>query len=449
MTNTKMKQLALVTLLVIVFSGPLNAQFSNQNMDSIHRLSAADHKLMMDKLGIASLRSGPSGDPNAPNAANSHESKVASYVLPELLRFKNGSMVRTVSEWEKRRLEIFEDFDAQVYGRFPKEIPEVKWELISEKDSIIGRYPVVIQQLSGVVNNAAYPEIEVNIAMTLTLPKDAPGKVPVILKFDWNFPAGFNSNHKDDNPWQQQLLAEKFGYASLIPTSYQVDNGAGLREGIIGLVNKGEPRKLDDWGTLKAWAWGASRALDYFETHPRINAKNVAIEGLSRYGKAAMVTMAYDQRFAAGFIGSAGAGGTKILRRNFGEQVENLASSYEYHWFAPNFITYAGPLTVDDLPVDAHHLIALAAPRPVFISAGNPSVEGSWIDAKGMFLGGLYASPAYELYEERGLTGLEYPGVGEFLSQGKLVFRIHEGGHTVVPNWPYFISFVKRYFTKP
>lgn len=443
-----MKQLSLITILFFVFSSSSNAQYSQQEMDSIYRLSTADHKLMMDKLGIESLRAGPSGNPHDPNAANSDESKVLPYKLPELLHFENGSTVSSVFLWEKRRLEIIEAFDAEVYGRFPKKIPSVRWKLVTEKDSLIGPYPVVIQSLLGVVNNTTYPEIEVNILMTLTLPKDAKN-APVILKFDWNFPAGFNPGQAQENPWQQQLLAENFGYASLIPTSYQADNGAGLREGIIGLVNKGKSRKLDDWGTLKAWAWGASRALDYFETHPNVNAKNVAIEGLSRYGKAAMVTMVYDERFAAGFIGSAGAGGTKILRRNFGEQLENLASSYEYHWFAPNFIKYAGPLHVDDLTVDTHQLIALAAPRPLFISAGNPSVEGSWVDAKGMFLATVHASPAYELFGDKGLKGSEYPGVGEFLSEGKLVFRIHHGGHTVVPNWPYFITFIKRYFNKP
>ena len=152
---------------------------------------------------------------------------------------------------------------------------------------------------------------------------------------------------------------------------------------------------------MRAWAWGASRALDYFEKDKDVDAEKVAIEGLSRYGKAAMVAMAYDDRFATGFVGSAGAGGTKILRRNFGEQVENLASSGEYHWFAPNFIKYAGPLTVEDLPVDAHHLIALAAPRPLFISTGDPAVEGNWVDARGMFLGAVHASPVYELLAKR------------------------------------------------
>lgn len=440
-----MRQRSLITLMLFVFSGTLTAQFSQHALDSINRLNTADHKLMMDKLGIESLRPGPSGDPNAPNAANSDESKVRSFELPELLNFNNGTTVSSVSQWEERRLEIYEAFDTEVYGRFPEKIPEVHWKVIAEKDSVIGQYPVVVQKLLGVVDNTSYPSIKVSIELTLTLPTDYK-KVPVILKFDWQFPAGFNPASQQKIPWQEQLLAEGFGYASLIPTSYQADNGAGLSSGIIGLVNKGEPRKLEDWGTLKAWAWGASRALDYFKSHPRVNEKKVAIEGLSRYGKAAMVTMAYDKRFAAGFIGSAGAGGTKILRRNFGEQVENLASSFEYHWFAPNFIKYAGPLTVDDLPVDAHHLIALAAPRPVFISAGDPSVEGNWVDAKGMFLASLHASEAYKLYAEKGLSALQYPEVGEFLSQGKLVFRIHEGGHTVEPNWQYFISFIKPIF---
>ena len=147
--------------------------------------------------------------------------------------------------------------------------------------------------------------------------------------------------HRLNTGWQQQLLEKGWGYAVIIPASYQADNGAGLTQGIIGLVNKGQPRKPDDWGTLRAWAWGASRAIDYFETDKTVDAKQLGIEGLSRYGKATIVTMAYEPRFAIAFVGSSGAGGTKILRRVFGEQVENLASSAEYHWFAGNFIKYA------------------------------------------------------------------------------------------------------------
>ncbi|HSG67160.1 MAG TPA: hypothetical protein VK994_00540, partial [Bacteroidales bacterium] len=226
------------------------------------------------------------------------------------------------------------------------------------------------------------------------------------------------------------------------------DNGAGLRSGIIGLTNKGEARKPDDWGTLRAWAWGASRAIDYFEMDDKIDETRIGIEGLSRYGKAAIVAMAYETRIAIGFIGSSGAGGAKILRRNLGEQVENLASSAEYHWFAGNFIKYAGPLTVNDLPVDAHELVALCAPRPVFISAGSAAVEGSWIDAKGSFEAGVHAGPVYELLGKAPLETNIFPAEQTNLAKGDIAFRQHEGGHTTGPNWPFFIEFAERYFSK-
>jgi hypothetical protein len=244
------------------------------------------------------------------------------------------------------------------------------------------------------------------------------------------------------------VLQKGWGYAVLIPTSFQADNGAGLRQGIIGLVNKGGPRKPDDWGTLRAWAWGVSRAMDYLETDKAVDAKRVGVEGLSRYGKAALVAMAYEPRLAIGFIGSSGAGGAKILRRVYGEQVENLASSGEYHWFAPAFIKYAGPLVPTDLPVDAHQLIALCAPRPLFISSGSPTVEGRWIDAKGMFLGAMHAGPVYRLLGKKDLGTTEMPPQETGLLTGDIAWRQHSGGHTTGPNWPYFLQFAERYFKR-
>jgi hypothetical protein len=246
-------------------------------------------------------------------------------------------------------------------------------------------------------------------------------------------------------PWQEQVLAKGWGYAVLIPTTVQADSGDGLNEGIIGLVNKGQPRKLDDWGALRAWAWAASRALDYFETDKSVDAKSVGIEGLSRYGKVALVAMAYEPRFAIGFIGSSGEGGAKIMRRKFGEQVENVASTSEYHWMAGNFLKYAGPLTPDNLPVDAHELIALCAPRPVFISSGSQQVEGGWVDAKGMFLGAVGAGPVYKLLGKRDLGTSEFPAMETPLITGDIAFRQHTGGHTTGPNWPTFLSFASRY----
>ena len=184
-----------------------------------------------------------------------------------------------------------------------------------------------------------------------------------------------------DPPATEQLIAAGWGFASLSPTSIQADNGAGLTKGIIGLVNKGQPRKPDDWGALRAWAWGASRGLDYLETDRAVDAKRVGIEGVSRYGKAALVTMAFDPRFAVVLVGSSGEGGAKLHRRNFGEAVENLTGSGEYHWMAGNFLKYGaaeadfGSKNAGDIPVDAHQLIALCAPRPTFISYGMPETR--------------------------------------------------------------------------
>jgi hypothetical protein len=423
------------------------AQPSQQERDSLSKLSAQDHQLMMNMLGISGLRPGPSGNPQAPNAANTDESKASPYTsLPDPLVFRNGTKVSTARQWEKRRLEIMEDFSREVYGRLPTNIPAVSWKVIREKDTVDGAYKVRVTHLTGQVDNAAFPAIKVAIQMTLTTPLNSPAPVPLVLEFGWNFPPSMNRPLAEGPTWQQQLLEKGWGYAVLIPTSFQADHGAGLREGIIGLVNKGQPRKADDWGTLRAWAWGASRAMDYFETNPVIDAKRVVIEGLSRYGKAAIVALAYEPRFAMGLIGSSGAGGAKILRRVFGEQVENLASSGEYHWFAPNFIKYAGPLTPNDLPVDAHHLIALCAPRPLFISVGSPTVEGQWIDAQGMFIAAVHASPVYELLGKKGLETRQFPPQETSLLVGDIAFRQHGGGHTVGPNWPYFIKFAERYF---
>lgn len=423
------------------------------------RLTAEqDHQRMLELLHIKSLRKGPSGDPKAPDAANFDESNVdANIRLPDPLILKNGKRVSTPDEWWKRRRpEIVEDFDREVYGRVPENVPGVKWEVVNtvreEKDGVA----VLTKNLLGHVNDSAYPAVKVDIELTLTTPAAARGPVPVMMEFGWSaeqmeairshFTAEQWAAIAGNGPsWQQQVLNRGWGYAVLIPTSVQADNGAGLTEGIIGVVNHGQPRNLDDWGALRAWAWGASRALDYLGTDSSVDAKHVGIEGLSRYGKAALLTMAYDSRFAIGFIGSSGAGGAKILRRNFGEQVENLAGSGEYHWMAGNFLKYAGPFTANDLPVDAHELIALCAPRPVFISSGSQQVEGGWVDAKGMFLAAAGAGPVYELLGKKSLGTAAFPPMETSLIQGDVAFRQHSGGHTTGPNWPAFLEFASRY----
>lgn len=432
----------------VLFSFTSTAQFSQRSRDSINNLSNADHQQMMKQLNISSIRRGPSGNPSAPDAANTDESKVQAYFITNPLEFNDGTKVNSPEQWVKRRAEIVELFDREMYGRLPKNIPSVSWKVISIKDTVDGGFPVKIKRLEGIVDNSSFPEINVVLQLTLGVPSKIDKAVPVIMEFGFDWAGRFGRNQNSTElTWKQQLLQKGWAYAILNPGSFQADNGAGLRQGIIGLVNKGQSRKPDDWGALRAWAWGASRAIDYFENDKSIDASRIGIEGLSRYGKAAIVAMAYEPRIAIGFIGSSGAGGTKILHRVFGEQVENLASSGEYHWFAGNFIKYAGPLTQEDLPVDGHHLVALCAPRPVFISSGSATVEGQWVDAKGMFLGGAMAGPVYELLGKKSMRTILFPAQ-ETLIDGDIAFRQHEGGHTTGPNWPYFIKFAERYFEK-
>ncbi len=407
-----------------------------------------DHRLMMEKLGVSQIRQGANGrDPDAPNAANYDESKANPYPgLPDPLTLANGKPVKSANDWwKKRRPELVELFDREIYGRTPKKTPAVKWEVRSTTREKVGDTDVVVRKLLGHVDNSSYAAITVDIDLTLTTPAGATG-VPVIIEF---FPVEWASRipPQPKPTWQEQVIARGWAYGILSPSSIQADNGAGLTKGIIGLVNKGQPRKPDDWGALKAWAWGASRALDYLETNPEVDAKRAVIEGVSRYGKASLVTLAYEPRFAMGFIGSSGAGGAALARRNWGEKLENVAASGEYHWMAGNYIKYAAdPLTVQDLPVDAHELIALCAPRPVFIGAGTLEKGDGWVDPKGMFMAAAAAGPVYRLLGKQDLGTTEFPPTETALVAGDLAYRQHSGGHTSGPNWPTFLDFAARHF---
>jgi hypothetical protein len=411
---------------------------------------------MMDLLHIDSLRQGANGNnPQAPNAANYDESKANPYPnLPDPLLLNNGKKVTSAKMWwNQRRPEIVELFDREIYGRVPKNVPKVKWEVRSTTNEMNGDVTVITKELAGHVDNSSYPEIAIDIKVSLSTPANAKGPVPVIMEFSGNPPGtgrGFGGPPKGapkqpaGPTWQQQVLAQGWGYAEIYTSTIQADNGAGLTQGIIGLVNKGQPRQPDDWGALRAWAWGASRALDYFETDKAVDAKQVGIEGHSRYGKATIVAMAYDQRFAVAYVSSSGEGGAKVHRRNWGELVENVAATNEYHWMAGNFLKYAGPKNWNDLPVDSHELVAMCAPRPVFLSAGATNGDG-WVDAKGTFLAGVGAGPVYKLLGKRDMGTTEFPAIETPLIDGDVAFRQHSGGHTPAPNWPTFITFASRY----
>ncbi len=437
----------------------LHRQKTNALPPPVRLTAEQDHQRIMDLLHISALRRGPDGDPKSPNAANYDESKATPYTsLPDPLVLNTGKLVETPKVWwEQRRPEIVEYFDREIYGRTPLVTPTVDWELISTARETKGAVPVITKKLVGHVDNSSYPLVSVNMDLNLTTPVGAGAPVPVLmeLSFSPEFLAAMAKRFPDlkmtaDNgpTWQQQVLAKGWGYAVLIPTSIQTDKGDGLTEGIIGLVNQGQPRRLDDWGALRAWAWGASRALDYLETDKSVDAKQVGIAGHSRYGKTALVAMAYDSRFAIAYISSSGAAGAELYRRNFGEQLGNIAGPGEYHWMAGNFLKYAGPLTARDLPVDSHELIALCAPRPVFIGGGATQGDG-WADARGTFLAAVGAGPVYRLLGKRDLGAIAFPPIETPLIEGDLAFRQHSGGHTPAPNWPIFLTFASRYIKAP
>jgi hypothetical protein len=451
-----------LAVVVLIFSAA--TRFAGQTAPAptpeqlaIRAAAEQDHQRLMDLLGIKKLRPGASHDPKSAHPTNFDESKANIYLnLPDPLLLANGKRVTSAKLWwTKRRPEIVEDFDREILGRVPANVPKVRWEVVSTTPETVGDVPVVTKRLVGRVDNSAYPKIAVCIDLSLTTPANASGPVPVIMELAFSnaFMASIARSLPEMMPggpgnqgptWQQQVLARGWGYAILTPASFQADNGAGLNDGIIGLVNKGQPRKLDDWGTLRAWAWGASRALDYFETDKAVDARQVGVEGHSRFGKTALVAMAYDPRFAVAYISSSGTGGAKLYRHVYGEQLENLAATGEYHWMAGNFLKYAGALTPGDLPVDAHELIALCAPRPVFISGGAQEGDG-WADSRGMFLAAVAAGPVYRLLGKKDLGTTTFPPIETALIAGDVAFRQHSGRHTSGPNWPAFLDFASRY----
>ncbi|OCX53088.1 acetylxylan esterase [Mucilaginibacter sp. PPCGB 2223] len=423
--------------------------------------------------------------------------------------------------WNERRPEIAEDMEREMYGRVPKNTPKVSWEVKFTDREFVGRTPVIAKQLVGHVDNSSYPLISVDIEMTLVLPANAKKPVPLLMMFGpARVPAASQPNPAEleilnnalkkllsqdpavkavfdqhpayqpltstntgfgffgapprpvtpgpmdqpgvngvnnDPPSNEQLIADGWGYAMINPGSIQADNGAGLTRGIIGLVNKGQPRKPDDWGALRAWAWGAARALDYLETsEPTVDVKHVGIEGVSRYGKAALLTLAFEPRFAMGLIGSSGEGGAKLSRRNWGEALENLTGG-EYHWMAGNFIKYGaseagfGTKTAGDLPVDAHELIALCAPRLVFVSYGIPEKgDAKWLDHQGSYMATVAAGPVFKLLGVKDLgVSNEYhtekmPPVNTPMLDGQLAWRQHDQGHQDQANMKWFIKWADK-----
>lgn len=422
----------------------------------------------MKLLGISEMQAPLSAyDIGKPGNANYDEAKANPYPnLPPLMTMQDGTTVATAAQWRKRRAEIKTLFDDNVYGRYPAHIPKVSWHVDGTDTMDVQGVPAIVKHVTGHVDNSAYPAITVDIKLDVVTPAATKGRrVPVIIgggsvrpRPPRPAPAPGQPVHMlsapADVPESAKLLLDKgWGFVTVNNNEVQADNGAGLDKGIIGLVNKGKPRSLGDWGVLRAWAWSDSRALDYLQTDPDVNGKQVGVMGHSRGGKAALVAMVDDPRFAIGFISSSGAGGADLYRRNYGESTANIAAPNEFHWFAGNFLRYAAVgHSANEMPVDSHEFIALVAPRPVFIGGGalitDPQYApgDAWQDAQGMFMASVAASPAWEIQGKKGIGTTTFPPMGTLIDSGDVAFRQHQYGHTPAPNWPYFIQFASKYF---
>ncbi|HVU16926.1 MAG TPA: acetylxylan esterase [Candidatus Didemnitutus sp.] len=442
-------------------------QLSPEERARINKLTEEDHADMQRQLGITKLRPGHNGNtaPGTPNQANYDEAKANPFPdWPDPLTLKDGRKVTTPEMWWKnRRPEIVADFEHEVLGIIPAGVPSVTWTVTQTVETKLGDTPVVARRVVGHVDNSSDPQIDVNISIAVVLPKNAKTPVPILEMFSWGAMPDDPMPHFPGFPEppgprsEERLVTDGWGYVSINTNSIQADNGAGLTAGIIGLTNHGKRRTPEQWGALRAWSWGAARVLDYLETRPEVDAKHVGIEGVSRYGKAALVTMAFEPRFAFVLVGSSGEGGAKPHRRDFGESVENLASSGAYHWMAGNFLKYAaeessfGRKDARDIPVDSHELIALCAPRPTFISYGVPEKgDAHWLDQQGSYMATVAAGAvfrllgAHDIGDTRDYRLATMPPVNTGLLDGELAWRQHDGGHEDRSNMKYFLEWADR-----
>jgi hypothetical protein len=286
----------------------------------------------------------------------------------------------------------------------------------------------------------------------LYLPANANGPVPVLLHLTFAtvdagmaVPASTNSARarpSEAGPLTN-ILARGYGYATVRYTELEGDSATSslsLARKLALAPNQAKPG-VDDWGTITVWAWGVSRVLDYLETDPAVDAKRVALIGHSRLGKTALWAGARDPRFAVVFSSCAGEMGSALSRRDYGETVDDMAANFPY-WFAGNFQKYSGHW--NDMPVDAHMLIALNAPRPVFLTGGT---QDQWADPRGEFLAAVAAGPVYRLLGQKDLGETEGPPLDKPLITGSLGFLYHTGAHAILPvDWQAFLDFAEKYF---
>lgn len=376
------------------------------------------------------------------HVSNYDEAKVPAYTLPDPLVMSNGSRVTDANAWRtRRRPEILRIYETEIYGRIPANAPKMSWE-VTETDPAAKDNTATMRRLVGRIGTAAEaPRVNV----VVYTPSKAKGPVPLILLLNFGGgppaagrPAGTQFN---DPPVAADILARGWGYAMVGYQDIQPDRLNTFDQGVIGVASGGQAPKPDEWGTISAWSWALSRIIDYFETDKSVDAKKIAVHGHSRLGKTVLWASALDQRIAAVYSSCSGEMGAALARRDWGETVDDMTQNFPY-WFAGNFQKYAGHW--NDMPVDAHMLIALSAPRPVFITGGTGD---QWADPVGEFLAGVAAGPVYRLLGKTDLGTTQIPPLDTPLTKGDLGWHYHTGGHSATPaDWKAFLEFVGKYF---
>lgn len=429
-------------------------------MNVIRKLLICAFPLFGTLYGTAQIN-----DPASGIIINLDETRVMPYTLPDPLVMENGEKVVTVEQWiGTRRTEIFRMFESQVYGRAPSRPAALDFEVLSVDHYALG-------------NMATRKEVKVwfdearTLGMTILiyLPNKNSGAVPLFfgLNFKGNHSVNLDpyitesvirmqprENGREDESrgfargseasrWPiEMLIANGYGVATVYRGDIDPDYDDGFRNGVHPLFyGEGQTKPADDeWATLAAWAWGMSRAMDYFETDEDIDASRVAIVGHSRHGKTTLWAGAADERFAMVVSNDSGCGGAALSKRNFGENVARINHVFP-HWFCGNFKRYSGNEAA--LPVDQHELIALIAPRPVYIAS---ALDDSWADPKGEFLSGVYATPVYALFGLEGLSATIIPEADNPILDGYIGYHIRSGEHDItLYDWQQFVKFADRH----
>jgi len=368
-------------------------------------------------------------------AFNYDEARVPPYTLPDPLTM-NGRTVRTREAWPGARRAILELFREQVYGRSPGKPLQQRFEVVEENPGAMDG-AATLKRIAVIGEQAGRSH---RFEITLFLPNARREAAPVFLLLN-NRPAtnADPSRRERSGFWPaEQVIARGYGIAALQVSDLAPDDKDRFRDGAIRLFEGSgpEPRPRHAWAALAAWAWGASRAMDYFETDRRVDATKVALVGHSRGGKAALWAGAEDERFAITIANESGEGGAALTRRVFGETLARITSSFP-HWFADRYKDYA--TRVETLPIDQHMLLALIAPRALYVASAD---EDLWSDPRGEFLSQVHASPVYALWGEPPMRSDDMPPLNRPLIAGRRGYHVRTGVHNLTPyDWDRFADF--------